>query len=451
MSGRSLRALVPTILCLALLAVPVLVAGGPAAATPIERVTSPGGLEAWLVREPSVPLIALSFAFAGGANDDPADRPGVAGMVTDLLDEGAGDLDSKVFHERLEANAIEMSFSAERDHVYGTLRTLGDNRDLAFDLLRLALNAPRFDSEAVERVRAQTLTSLRRATSSPGEIASLRWWQAAFPGHPYGQPTRGSLDSVPQITTDDLRAYVRRVFARSTLKIALVGDIDAATAGTLIDRVFGTLPAAPELQSVPAAAPQGLGRRIVVDLDVPQAVIAFGGTGIARKDPDFIAGFILNHILGGGSMSSRLYQEVREKRGLAYGIRTGLVSLTHAALVSGNTATRDDRAAETLQIIDSEIARFVEAGPTAEELAKAKSYVKGAYALNFDTSSKIAGQLVQIQLDDLGIDYVERRQALIDAITLEDAQRVAKRLFAGGLLVTVVGRPQGVAAKDPGG
>src|SRR6185503_1913278 len=192
----SLRALVLALLCVALVALSVVVVGGASAATPIERVTSACGLEAWLVREPSVPLIALSFAFAGGANDDPAGRPGVASMVTDLLDEGAGDLDSKVFHERLEANAIEMSFSAERDHVYGTLRTLHDNRDLAFDLLRLALNAPRFDTEAVERVRAQVLTSLRRATSSPGEIASQRWWQAAFPDHPYGQPTRGSLDSV---------------------------------------------------------------------------------------------------------------------------------------------------------------------------------------------------------------------------------------------------------------
>jgi zinc protease len=423
-------------------------AAGPAAATTIERVVSPGGIEAWLVRQPSVPLVALDFAMTGGANEDPADKAGVAHLVASTIDEGAGDLDSDAYHKRLEDNAIELSFAANRDHFRGSLRTLSANRDLAFDTLRLSLTEPRFDEEAVERIRAQILTDLRRATTSPGEIANETWWHTAFAGHPYGRPVHGTLESVPRITIADLRGYSRRIFARSRLKIAIVGDIDAATAGLLIDKAFGGLPEQPELSPVPAVDPQGLGRRIVVDLDVPQSVIMLGGPGVARKDPDFFAAYLVNHILGGGAMSSRLYTEVREKRGLAYGVSTGLVPLAHAQLITGSTATRADRTADTLEIIDREMKNLADNGPTEQELDKTKSFLKGSYGLYFDTSTKIAAQLVQIQLDNLGIDYIDRRNGMIDAVTRADAQRVAKRLLDGKMLITVVGRPQGVTSKD---
>jgi zinc protease len=421
---------------------------GPAAATTIERVVSPGGIEAWLVRQPSVPLVALDFAMVGGANEDPADKAGLAHLVASTIDEGAGDLDADAYHKRLEDNAIELSFSANRDHFRGSLRTLTANRDLAFDTLRLSLTAPRFDDAAVERIRTQILADLRRATTSPSEIASELWWRTAFPGHPYGRPLHGTLESVPHIDVADLKAYARRVFARSTLKIAVVGDIDAASAGALIDKAFGALPEQPELAPVAAATPQGLGRRVVVDLDVPQAVVMFGGEGVARTDPDFFPAYLVNHILGGGAMSSRLYREVREQRGLAYGIFTGLVPLAHAAIITGSTATRADRTVDTLDIIEHEMRRLAETGPTEEELAKTKSFLTGSYGLYFDTSTKIAAQLVQIQLDNLGIDYINKRNDIIRAVTPDDAQRVAKRLLDGRMLVTVVGRPQGVISKD---
>jgi zinc protease len=423
-------------------------AAGPAGATTIERVISPGGIEAWLVRQPAVPLVAMDFAITGGANEDPADKAGVAHLVASTIDEGAGDLDAKAYHQRLEDNAIELSFTSYRDQFRGSLRTLTANRDLAFDTVRLSLTAPRFDEDAVEPIRTQIMTDLRRATTSPGELATQTWWHTAFAGHPYGRPLHGTLESVPRITTADLRAYARRVFARSTLKIAIVGDIDAATAGRLIDKAFGGLPEQPELAPVPATSPQGLGRRIVVDLDVPQSVIMFGGQGIGRNDPDFFAAYIVNHILGGGAMSSRLYTEVREKRGLAYGVSTGLVPLAHAQLITGSTATRADRTADTLEIIDRELKNLAENGPTEQELEKTKSFLKGSYGLYFDTSTKIAAQLVQIQLDNLGIDYVNRRNGMIDAVTRADTQRVAKRLLDGEMLVTVVGRPQGVTSTD---
>jgi zinc protease len=323
---------------------------------------------------------------------------------------------------------------------------LTENRDEAFDYLRLALTAPRFDQTDVEIIRAQILSNLRRATTSPTDIANLRWWQTAFADHPYGRPVNGTLESVPTITVGDLKDYTRRVLARANLKIAVVGDIDAETVKAMLDRVFGALPAEPDLKPVANVSPQGLGRRIVVKLDVPQAVVTFGGPGIARKDPDFMAAYIVNHILGGGVFSSRLYQEVREKRGLAYSVYDSLVWLNHSALFLGGTATRADRAGETLDVIDKEIRRLAESGPTADELVKARAYLNGSFALNLDTSSKIAALLVQLQLDGLGIDYFTRRPEMINAVTLDDAKRVAKRLLDGGLLVTVAGRPEGLAS-----
>jgi zinc protease len=428
----------------ALLALPLLAA--PALATTIERVVSPGGIEAWLVHEPAVPLIAIDFAFVGGAAQDAPGKGGTASLVASLLDEGAGDLDAKTFHARLERKAIELGFQAERDTLRGTLRTLTENKDEAFEYLRLAVTQPRFDQSDVEVIRAQILSMLRRATTSPTDIANLRWWQVAFADHPYGRPVNGTLESVPTVTIADLKDYTHRVLARGNLKVAVVGDIDAETVKVMLDRVFGGLPAQPELKPVPNVSPQGLGRRIVVKVDVPQAVLAFGGPGIARKDPDFMAAYIVNHILGGGAFSSRLYQEVREKRGLAYSVYDSLVWLNHSALFLGGTATRADRAGETLDVIDKEIHRLADDGPTADELAKAKAYLNGSFVLNLDTSSKIAALLVQLQLDGLGIDYFTRRPEMINGVTLEDARRVAKRMLDSGMLVTVAGRPEGIAS-----
>jgi len=428
----------------ALLALPLLAA--PALATTIERVVSPGGIEAWLVHEPAVPMIAIDFAFVGGAAQDALGKGGTATLVASLLDEGAGEFDAKTFHARLERRAIELGFQAERDTLRGTLRTLTENKEEAFDYLRLALTQPRFDPSDVEVIRAQVASLLRRVESSPTDIANLRWWQVAFADHPYGRPVNGTLESVPTVTIADLKDYTRRVLARGNLKVAVVGDIDAESVKVMLDRVFGALPAQPELKPVPNVLPQGMGRRVVVKLDVPQAVVTFGGPGIARKDPDFMAAYIVNHILGGGAFSSRLYQEVREKRGLAYSVYDSLVWLNHSALFLGGTATRADRAGETLAVIDKEIHRLAEDGPTADELAKAKAYLNGSFVLNLDTSSKIAALLVQLQLDGLGIDYFTRRPEMINGVTLEDARRVAKRLLDSGMLVTIAGQPEGLVS-----
>ena len=423
----------------------------PAGAATVQRVVSPGGIEAWLVQEPSLPLVALNFAFIGGATQDPTDKPGVGYMVSSLLDDGAGELDAKAFQRKLEDNAVELRFSVTQDYFFGSIRLLRDRLDPSFELLRLALNQPRFDADAIGRVREQILAGLRRETTDPGTIATRAWWRTAFPDHPYGRPTGGTLTSVPTITVDDLRTYARQVLTRDTLKIAAVGDIDAATLGQVLDRVFGSLPETGTRAPVPNAPMRDGGRRIVVQLNVPQAVVRMGGSGLMRKDPDFIPAYVVNHVLGGGSFTSRLYDEVREKRGLAYGVSSYLQPMRHAAMFMASTQTQADSTREALELIEAQVQRMVKDGPTEDELVKAKAYLKGSYALNFDTSTKIAGILLQNQLDELGIDYIDKRNAMIDAVTIEDTRRAAKRLAEGGMLVTVVGQPKDLSSKEPGG
>jgi zinc protease len=421
------------------------------AAAKIQHLVSPGGIEAWFVQDATVPLIAMEYAFGGGASQDPADKAGVGNLVADLLDEGSGDLDSKTFHERLERRAIDLNFSSTRDYFRGSLRMLKDTKDEAFDLLRMSLTSPHFDSADVERIRSQVLSNLQSDTASPMALAGRKFLQLAFGNHPYGRPAEGTLESVPKIDVADLKDYVHRVLAKDTLKVAVVGDVDADTLGKLLDRTFGSLPAKANLTPVPDVEAAKPPQHAFIPLDVPQTVVTFGGPGIRRHDPDFMAAYVVNHILGGGSLSSRLYHEVREKRGLAYSVYQALLWMNHSALFIGNTGTRADRAGETVEAITREIRRMGEDGPTQEELDEAKSYLKGSQMLALDTSSKLASGMLQYQLDGLPIDYIEKRNAIVDAVTLDQAKKVARRLWGQGLLTVIVGRAPQAAAQPAAG
>jgi zinc protease len=417
------------------------------AAAKIQHLISPGGIEAWFVQDATVPLIAMEYAFGGGATQDPADKPGVGNLVASLIDEGSGELDSKTFHERLDRRAIELSFTSTRDAFRGSLRMLKDTRDEAFDLLRMALTSPHFDAADVERIRAQIISGLRRDSSNPTALAGRKFLEVAFGDHPYGRQAGGTLESVPNINVADMKDYVRRVLARDTLKIAVVGDVDPATLGSLLDKTFGGLPAKASLTPVADVQAAKPPQRAFIPLDVPQTVVTFGGPGFMRQDPNFMAGYVVNHILGGGGLSSRLYREVREKRGLAYSVYEALLWMDHSAVFVGNTGTRADRAGETVDAIEKEIRGIAEDGPTQQELDEAKSYLKGSQMLALDTSSKLASALLQYQLDRLPIDYIEKRNAIVDAVTLDDAKKAAQRLWGQGLLTVIVGRAPQAAAQ----
>jgi zinc protease len=352
---------------------------------------------------------------------------------------------SQEFQRKREELSFRMSFSADADVFEGSFQTLTRNRDASVALLKLAITSPRFDPDPMERVRQQFLLNVKEKLQDPQSIAWRAWMQKAMPGDPYARPGDGTEASMTAMTADDLRAAHRRIFARDTLQVAVVGDITAAELAPLLDDIFGGLPAtAPRAELPPVKLAPGPQQQVIAR-DMPQSVIVFGHEGILRSDPDFIPAYVMSEILGGGDLSSRLSEEIREKRGLTYGVSFGLSPLARTGLYVGMLQTRNEAAGEALALTREVLAKMAAEGPTAAELEEAKTYLTGSYALRFSSNAAIARQLLGLQQQDLGIDYVEKRNALVEAVTLEQVKAQAKRLLhPDRLIVTVVGRPEGL-------
>ncbi len=441
----SARRHLPSIVVAAMVLVVAAVAPRADAATKIERVTSAGGVQAWLVEDHANPIIALSASFAGGASVDPADKTGLAELTSDLLDEGAGDLDSQTYQGKLNDLAIDLGFSAGRDTLTVSLKTLTDNRETAFTLLGLALTKPRFDPDAIERVRSQLLTQLAEELQNPNAEAGRKLAALLYPNHPYGRPVDGQPDTVKALSRDDLVAWAAHHLGRDTLMVSVVGDVTPDQLKPLLDAAFGQLPAAADPVAVPDVTPAGSGTVRVERWPIQQSVAAFAEAGLMRNDPDWYAAQVMNYVLGGGGFASRLMSEVRVKRGLAYTVGSYLVPREHGALLAGSVATRNDRMADSLAVIRQQWTRMADAGITDAELAGAKKYLNGSFPLELGSTSGIAGLLDAIQREHLGIDYLERRKGLIDAVSAADVRRVARRLLqADKLTVVVVGDPKGM-------
>lgn len=405
----------------------------------IQKVDSEKGITAWLVEDYTVPIVTLRFAFEGGSSQDPDGKEGLANLMSGLFDEGAGDLDSDAFQEKLDDVGAEMRFSSSRDAIYGSMRVLAEDRPAAFDLLRLALLQPRFDQQPIDRIRNQILTGIDAAERDPNAQARKQWMRAIYGEHPYARPDEGTRQSLAAIASDDLRAFRKSQFVRGGLHVAVVGAIDAGTLKADLDRLFGDLPERQDLKPVERVDLR-LGQEIAVTYDLPQTSIQMAFPGIERSDPDFYAAMLMNEILGGGTFTSRLFAEVREKRGLAYSVGSILSNRRYSSSLGISTATRSDRASETIRIIRDVVRQMADDGPTAAELEAAKKYLIGAYAINnLNSSGAVASTMVELQLAGLGRDYISRRPALLGAVTVDDVTRVARRLLAAEPAVLLVG------------
>tara|TARA_R110000868_G_scaffold313316_2_gene574292 strand:+ start:877 stop:2253 length:1377 start_codon:yes stop_codon:yes gene_type:complete len=429
--------------CLAtIVALTALTFAAPAHAFEIERVVSPGGIEAWLVQEQEVPIITMEVSWEGGSASDPANRLGLANLVSGLLDEGAGDMDSDAYQKRLAASNASLSYSEDKDYFNAHLKTLSENRDEAFALLQVALAAPRFDAPAVERVRAQILSTVARNETDPEFIASQAWFKSLVGKHPYARPSAGTAKTVSSITQADLKSFIKRTIARDNMLIGIVGPITPAELGALLDKTFAALPAKATRTKIADAKLSTKPATTIIRHPFPQSVVLFGGAGLKRDDPDFVAAYVMNYMLGGGGFSSRLTEEVREKRGLAYSIGTSLYPLRHAALYLGQVGTKNASVGTAIALIRQEFDRMAAGGVTDEELADAKTYLTGSYPLRFDSNAKIAGELLAIQQADLGIDYMINRNDLINAVSRDDIARTAKRLLSSKApIIAIVGEP----------
>jgi zinc protease len=422
----------------------VLLAFPASADVKIKEVNSPAGIKAWLVEDHAIPFVALELSFQGGTSLDAPGKRGAIYLMSALLEEGAGDMRAQEYARALESLAASFSYSARDDSVSISARFLSENRDDAMKLLNVTIHDPRFDQDALDRVRAQVLSGLRSDAKDPNEIASKTFGAAVYGDHPYATEGKGTIDSVSTLTRDDMLEAHRAVFARDRLFVSAVGDITEAELGALLDKLLAELPetGAPQPKDADVAIPRGI---TVVDYETPQSVALFGQRGIDRDDPDFFAAYVLNQILGGGSFESRLMSEVREKRGLTYGVYSYLVPKDHAALYMGSVASANDKIAESVQVIRDEWLRMAREGVTEKELDDAKTYLTGAYPLRFDGNGPIASIMVGMQLQGLPIDYIATRNEQVNAVTLDDVNAMAAKLLdPDGLFFVVVGQPVGL-------
>ena len=394
-------------------------------------------VQVWYVEDHTLPMIALTAALPAGSAYDPKDKAGLAAFTADLLNEGAGSLTSQAYQGALSDRAIKLAFSTQRDHLVISLVTLTENAKEAFQLLGLALNHPRFDPDAISRVRTQILSSIAQENEDPATIAAKAFFATYFQGHPYAHPVNGDAASVSRITRNDIRGFAQGHWVRNGLRIAVSGDANAATLQSLIATAFGKLPAKwpPPIPPVRRAGSPGVK---VIPMPVPQSVAVFAVPGLLRNDKDFIPGYVANYILGGGGFSSRLMDEVREKRGLTYSISTSLDAMKRAGMMAGEVATRANGMRQTIDVVRATMRDFQQTGATDKELADAKTYLTGSYPLAFASNVGIASQLNAFQRAGLGMDYVQKRNGLINAVTLDDVKRVSQRLFSPNKLTIVV-------------
>ncbi len=414
------------------------------AAVDIKEVTSPGGVTAWLVEEHSIPFVSIEIRFKGGASLDAPGKRGAINLMTGLLEEGAAGLDAREFAARSEELAARFGFDVYNDSLSISASVLSENRDEALDLLRTAITEPSFDQVSIDRVKGQVFSIIRSDSTDPSSIANETFDALAFGDHPYATSINGTLESVGALTRDDLVAAKDRVMTRDRVYVSAVGDITADELGPLLDHLLGALPATGA--EMPGRAPMDLtGGVTVVDFDTPQSVVMFGHEGIERFDPDFFPAYVMNQVLGDQGFSSRLMTEVREKRGLTYGIGSYLVPMDHAELYLGQFASANEKVAEAIDVVRQVWADTAANGVTEEELEQAKTYLTGEYALRWDGNATIAGILVGMQVQGLPIDYAETRNDKIEAVTLDDIRRVVARILRPDeLRFVIVGKPVGV-------
>ena len=423
----------------------VLALASPATAFDIQEVKSPGGIEAWLVEEHGLPIISFQAGFDGGARLDPETKTGLTYLVSTLMNEGAGDFDSTTFTQKLEEKAISFGGASDSDAFYLRLTTLSANKADAFELMRLAIASPRFDQEAIDRMKAQIFQAQKDADEDPNSIAGNAWSAGAFPNHPYGRRGIGTAETVGSITRDDIVDFMKTHLGRDTLKVVVVGDISAAELGPLLDTLFAPIPEKRSAPDVGPIAMQGGGTTKFIDRDIPQSIVMFSAPGIDLRDPDFRPAQVMNYVLGGGGFSSRLMHEVRSVRGLTYGISTNLAGYRFADILSGSVASDNAKIKESLDVTKAEVEKMRTSGITDEELTGAKAFLTGSYALRFDSNASIAGALLSIALDGFDKDYINRRNPEIEAVTKEQANAAAQRLLdPKAFFWVVLGKPVGL-------
>jgi len=419
-------------------------------AVTVQEIKSPGGITAYLAEDHSLPMISVAFAFKqGGAAYDPGQIQGLAFLTSKLLTEGAGTLDSGAFHTELDNHAIELGYTVSHDEFGGRLTTLSEFKEKAFEMLALSLASPRFDAPAIEQAKKEALAEFQLMEQDPKYLMDVAFQKAVFGDHPYGRQVQGAPEGIKQAAKNDLQRFAAEHLSRSHLLVAVSGDITAEELKTLMTIHLDVLPPGNDIP--PLARPIVFADKTTprfIAFNAPQTVINFGVDGLDRKDPQFYAYYALNHILGGNTLSSRLGENVRKTRGLAYYINTSPDQYDQAALLRGTSATRNEAVQEAIDAIKKEFAGISEHGVTEEELNKARENIIGSFAVKLDSNSDISQFLLVMLLYELGIDYMDKRNGYFEAVTLDEVNALAKTLLnPDRLLIMSIGQDVSTQAK----
>ena len=408
----------------------------------VSRFQGPGGMTVYHVESHANPLVMAELLVRGGASYDPKGRAGVASLVGWMFNEGGGDLDSEAFQERLEYYGISLSGSAGRDAMTVSLATLSTHLDLAWSMMMDALLQPRFAAADFDRAIAERIASLKKSKEKPDTLASLALAKAIYGDHPYGQPSKGDLTTIAAIKLEDLVLFHEQAFRLPNLVLAVTGDITLPRLKKLVATSFAKMNKTPSpFQALPMALAKNRPDQQHIELDVPQTAIRLGGVSINRHDPDYYAMVVMNQILGGGGFTSRLTKEIREKRGLTYGVYSYFSPLAAQGPFVVGMKTKTASVLESLNLLRQELTRMVDEEVDRDELEDIKRYLTGSFPLNLDGLSKLSGIWGVIGFYQRGLDYLEKWPERIRAVSGKDIRRVARRILDSNRLHAVtVGR-----------
>ena len=410
----------------------------------IQVVETSDGYSAWLVTENAIPIVSVNMAWRGGDTTDPDGLEGATDLMVYMMNEGAGDLDSKAFAERMQELNMSFGCSTGSDWTSCSMTTLSENFEEAMEMVRLGLTETRFDEDPYNRAIEEIVVGLQQAETSAGTIAGRALYDAIYPDHPYARYALPA--TVQKVTIEDAIARRDAIMAKDNFLVTVVGDIAPDRLQTAMETTFADLPETSDVAEIEdVVLKPAVAEPIVKELPQPQSLVAFTAPGFLRNDPDFFPAYVTNYILGGGGFSARLMDEIREKRGLTYGIYTSLSTQDHLGRWSGSAQTANANVGELIGVAKAELYKMATEGPTEDELADAKSYLTGAYPLGFDSNSKIAGQMMGVRQEKLGMDYFANRNAMVEAVTVEDVKRIASEyLMPENFTFVVVGQPEGM-------
>lgn len=407
-------------------------------------LTTSSHIPVWGIEDHSQDVISLSFAIigAGASNDDP-DRQGTAQLFASLLDEGAGTHDSASFQSLLADHSISLSFQAGRDSLIGTMRTLTRHQDLAFDLLKDAIQSPRLDMEAIDRMRTALQTRIKENKVDPDWQAARLLNDRLFDGSPYAMNSGGTLKSLGIITRDDLLLFKKKTFFRNQVRIAVVGDFDPAFIQKHIDGIFGVFPDKEvPVSSEPPTPLSHLGETYLYERDIPQTILMMAGPAPQIGDADEARFMVMNQIYGAGGFGSRLMDVIREQKGLTYGIYTGHTQMRSAAYLSVYASTQNERLPDMIKLFKSETEKIKVNGITQQELDDAKGYLLGSMASDLTSTAKISNLLLSQMVQGRKINALDRLRRDIDSISVSDVQATAQKwLDPDHFLTIMVGNP----------